>query len=270
MPPTDTPEGWSLPEGQVNIVLLGSDQRPYTGGFRTDIIVLVSIHPHDGEVHVVSFPRDLYVDIPGYGSNRINTAFAAGGFNLLADTLQNSFGIRPDHFMIITFDSFLELISRLDGIDVEIAEPLSDKCALTNGLASYGWCSVNPGVMHMDGETALWYVRSRYTTNDIDRTRRAQEVLQGMLKGMLKLNVLVSTAQIFDKYDQFVETDMTLTDIIPLLPLIPRLQDKNVIHRHSIGAAETYDYYVPGNGAMVLLPNYDAIHKVLEQVTLGN
>lgn len=266
---TNIPEGWEAPAGQVNILLLGSDLRPATGGFRTDVIVLASIHPHDGEIHVVSFPRDLFIEIPGYGTNRINTAFSFGGFNLLADTFQYNFGIRPDHYVLITFDSFLEMIERLDGIDVEIAEPLSDKCALTNGLASYGWCSVNPGVMHMDGQTALWYVRSRYTTNDFDRTRRAQEVLKGIMKGMLKLDVLAHAPRIFEKFGQFVETDIHLGDMLPLLPMIPHLQNENIIQQHYIGPAETYNYIVPGNGAMVLLPNYAAIQSVIQQATTG-
>jgi hypothetical protein len=96
---TSTPDvslwwkGLKRPEGQKLILLLGSDWR-YGGGFRTDVIMLVALNPKDNTASVVSFPRDLYVSIPGVGQNRLNVAQAFGGFDLMAETLELNFGIR--------------------------------------------------------------------------------------------------------------------------------------------------------------------------------
>jgi len=97
--PSPTEDILEKPEGQINILLLGSDIRPDDGGFRTDVIMWVSLNPQDEYVSIISFPRDLFVTIPGWGGNRINTAFQYGGFDLLADTFETNFGIRPDYYV---------------------------------------------------------------------------------------------------------------------------------------------------------------------------
>lgn len=84
-----------MPEGVVNIMVLGSDYRE-SSGYRTDVMMLVSVNTIKQTVSVVSFPRDLYVPIPGWVTQRLNTAMPHGGFQMLADTLDSNFGIRPD------------------------------------------------------------------------------------------------------------------------------------------------------------------------------
>ncbi len=92
--PTEIPINQQDAEGTVNILVIGSDYRP-SSGYRTDVMMLVSIHTDEGTVSVVSFPRDLYVTIPGWMDQRINTAFPHGGFSLLAETLSYNFGVKP-------------------------------------------------------------------------------------------------------------------------------------------------------------------------------
>ena len=88
-----------LPDNQLNILLLGCDDFS-DNGFRTDVIMLLSLNPKHRSINLISFPRDLYVTIPGYWSNRINTAWGLGGFDLLADTFQANFGIHPCYMMV--------------------------------------------------------------------------------------------------------------------------------------------------------------------------
>ena len=106
------------PKGQINILLLGSDQRRGSGGFRTDVVLLVTINPADNSINITSFPRDLYVNIPGYSQNRINTAHARGGFETMANTFEYNFGVRPDYYALINFWSFVDVVNSLGGIDV--------------------------------------------------------------------------------------------------------------------------------------------------------
>src|SRR5512145_1810740 len=107
--PTEEPANAETGEGIVNLLLLGSDARP-GGGFRTDVMMLVSINRSNASVSVVSFPRDLYVTIPGWMTNRLNTAFGVGGFDLMAATFEYNFGVRPSYYVMTNFDGFKSII----------------------------------------------------------------------------------------------------------------------------------------------------------------
>lgn len=258
-----------VPSGQVRIMVLGSDARP-GGGYRTDIMMMVTINPGTGNVTALSFPRDLYVNIPGWGMNRINTAMEFGGFQLLASTLETNFGIRPNHYILTTFNSFLSIIDSLNGVDVVASAPLSDLCKFKAPIAVNGVCYVPVGTTHMDSAMALWYVRSRHTTSDLDRERRSQEVLQGMFQKLFSLDALTRIPELYDLYRKNVETDLTVNDIVGMAPVAARLAlDHNKIRRYTIAGGAVYDYIVPGSGAMVLMPNIDVIQSLIQQAVLS-
>jgi LCP family protein required for cell wall assembly len=258
--PTATPEPLKKPAGQVNILLMGSDIRPDDFGFRTDVIMWVSLNPQDGFVSVVSFPRDLYVNVPGRGSERINTPFQFGGFDILADTFEVNFGVRPDHFVLVDFNGFKAVVDDLGGIDVITAQNLTDVCP--RWIDPDGQCSVGPGLVHMDGELALWYARSRSSTSDFDRARRSQEVTEAIFRRLMNLNVLLKMDELYQSYRTYVETDLTPADILPLLPLASQVMDTSDIRRYVIGPNLVTDWITP-QGAMVLLPHHDEIEAIL-------
>ena len=256
------------PSGQMRIMVLGSDARP-GGGFRTDIMMMVTINPGTGNVTALSFPRDLYVNIPGWGMNRINTAMEFGGFPLLASTLETNFGVRPNHYILTTFNSFLSIIDSLNGVDVVASAPLSDRCKFKVPIAVNGVCYVPVGTTHMDSALALWYVRSRHTTSDLDRERRSQEVLQAMFQKLFSLDALTRIPELYDLYRKNVETDLTVNDIVGLAPVAAGLAlDHNKIRRYTIAGGAVYDYTVPGSGAMVLMPNMGVIQSLIQQAVL--
>lgn len=262
-PSSDSDSIPALPQGsRINLLLLGSDQRPYEGGFRTDTIILVSLDPNAGTASLVSFPRDLYVNIPGWTQQRINTAMGYGGFQLLASTLESNFGIRPEHYVMVNFWAFQQTIDSLGGIDVNAAQTLTDH------RDGYGYFTVTSGLNHMDGETALWYARSRYTSSDFDRGRRQQEVILALFDRLLSLNAIEKAPELYDIYVQNVTTDLTFQDIAPLLPLAAQLSDTRNIRRYYIGPGQVTSWTTPG-GAQVLLPNYAAINAVLWQALSG-
>ncbi len=266
--PTFTPTlpDYPMPEGRVNILLLGTDQRA-DAGFRTDVIMLVSIDARQGSVSVISFPRDLYVNIPGWGQNRINTAFAHGGFPGIASTFQANFNVQPQYYFLTNMHVIVEMIDSLNGITVNASESLTDKCDLPQ--ASYGYCTVEPGAVRMDGPTALWYVRSRKSSSDFDRTRRAQEVLYGVFTRMMKFDAATHLPELYEQYQSSVETNMALTDMLPLLPAARQiLQDPSRIRRYSVTPSMVSNYVTSG-GAMVLLPNYTAIYGMIGEALSG-
>jgi LCP family protein required for cell wall assembly len=196
----------SHPEDQINILLLGSDQREGDNGFRTDTILLVTINPSEGTVKLTSFPRDLYVYIPGYTVQRINTAFGWGGFDALADTMEYNFGVRPEYYAMINLWSFIDVINSIEGVTVEIGRDLCDH------RDNWGEFCVSQGTMWMDGKTALWYVRSRKTTSDLDRGRRQQEVLEAVFDKIISMDGL-HVPELYDIYrDNVLRTSL---DMLP-------------------------------------------------------
>lgn len=258
--PSPTEDTLEKPEGQVNILLLGSDIRPNDGGFRTDVIMWVSLNPRDGYVSIVSFPRDLFVSIPGWGGNRINTAFQYGGFELLADTFEANFGVRPDNYVMVDFTGFKTVIDDLGGIDVYAAQNLTDTCA--KWINASGYCSVGPGLVHMNGEVALWYARSRYSTSDIDRARRAQEVSEAIFDRLVSLNALVRAPELYNAYVTYVQTDVSLNQVIGLLPFASKINENRDIRNYVVDYNYAYDW-ITAAGAQVLIPDYNAIESLM-------
>ncbi len=248
----------SQPEGQVNILLLGSDQRPYEGGFRTDTIILVTLSPAQGITNMTSFPRDLYVYIPGWTVQRINTAFGYGGFAALAQTFEYNFGVLPDNYVLINFWSFANAIDSLGGLEVDVGQNLCDH------RDSYGTYCVYAGRQRMDGETALWYVRSRYTSSDFDRGRRQQEIVKAGFEKLISLDAISRAPELFEIYRSNVTTDLTFEAVSPLLPLAVQLTENPSINHYFIGPQQVVNW-VNYSGAQVLLPIREAVLEVMRQ-----
>jgi len=247
------------PEGQVNILLLGSDQRPNDGGFRTDTIQLVTVNPDEGTVKLTSFPRDLYIYIPGYTIQRINTAFQWGGFEALATAMEYNFGVKPDYYVLTNFWSFVDVINSLGGVTVQIGRYMCDQ---RNAMGDF---CVYQGPMWMDGDTALWYVRSRYSTGDIDRGRRQQEVLEALFDQLISLDGLQRVPELYNIYKQNVTTNLTFTDLTDFLPIATSLAGSRQISRYSIGEDQAYDW-TNYNGAMVLVPVRESVLELMRKV----
>lgn len=251
------------PEGQVNILLLGSDWRAGSG-FRTDVLLLVSLNKTTGTATLLSFPRDLYVEIPGIGMERINAAQPYGGFELTSATFMNNFGIDIDYYMITNFNGFINIVDTLGGINVNAAWALNDLCILPQAVDEY--CYVPAGINHLDGRTALWYVRSRHASNDFDRTRRAQEVLLAIFQKAMSLDALSRGTELYELFQSSVETNIPIGTVLELLPLGSKiLSDPSMIRRYAISPEQVSNYIVPGTGAMVLIPDKALVDEVIRQ-----
>lgn len=260
--PTLTPTSSALidrlprPKGQVNILLLGSDYRP-GAGYRTDVMLLVILNPSKGTASVISFPRDTYVLIPGWQMQRINTAMQWGGFETMKATLEYNFGVTADHYVMTNFYGFKSIIDTLGGITINASKELYDTCDLP-WEDQDGYCYISTGQHTMNGDDALWYVRSRYSTSDFDRLRRAQEVIQGVFLKLLSLNALARGPELYNLFSNSVETDLGVGDILPLLPMATKLQDTASIQRYAI-VPPLVSGWTTESGASVQIPDVETI-----------
>ena len=178
----------------VNILLLGSDSRTedLQDSSRADVIQLVHIDSGRSSAQVIHFPRDLYVDIPGKGKNKINAAFAYGGAPLLVQTLERLLGVRVDHVAQIGFDGFKDLTNTVGGVDVNVEQPTTS-----------GGFTFTKGTNHMSGEQALAFVRERKQlgAGDIDRGKRQQAWIQALLAKSLSRGTLTNPAKLTSMID---------------------------------------------------------------------
>ncbi len=209
---------------------------------------------------MVSIPRDLYVYIPGWRANRINTAEPKGGFQMLADTILYNLGIPIHHWVRVEFRGLSESVDLLGGIEVVSTGKLADEC---NGI----WYEYEPGgVYHMDGDDALCYTRMRKRSSDFDRLRRQQEVFQAMFDKVISLDGLNKIPHFYYLYRGRFSSDMLMEDVLPLVPLAASLAaDPSNIHRYRIDRSLVTSWRVPSSGAQVLLPDRDAIQTMLQE-----
>ena len=267
----------------INIVLMGSDRRPGDGAWRTDVLILVSIDPNVPSVAMLSFPRDLWVYIPGWRWQRINLAdgrgessgFPGGGPALVKQTIQYNFGIPVHYYARVDFAGYKRLIDSVGGVDVVADCPLYDifpdvpdgASDIIAGpeLATVVTGTIDipaAGVYHLDGKHALWYARSRKTTSDFDRSRRQQRVLRALWQAAREQGLLSQAPQWWDVLVQSVETDLTLNDVLYLADVATRLDAAHIRSRFIDGSMLTW--FATDTGASVLRYDYPVLAPYLD------
>ena len=242
-------------------MLIGSDFRPQSG-FRTDTLILVAVDGTSGKASMVSFPRDLWVSIPGYGEQRINTVMQTGGFQLLANTLQTNFGIYPTQYAMIDMPGFIEVIDVLGGIEFTTEYYTGDICE--RYLRPDKWCEVYPGTVSMDSDWALWYVRARYNSSDFDRMRRNQEVAKAIFDKAISPAGMLRTPELMRIYESDVQSNISPDQVLPLVAFGRNINSNEDVRRFTIGPNETTSWTTQ-QGASVLLPNTPAIQAILQE-----
>ena len=259
----------------INFLLIGSDQRSGTS-FRTDTMVVAILRPNDGQVSLISIPRDLWVSIPGWENQRINTAYQHGistnypdgGPGLLKDTIQYNLGIRIDHTAMVDFDGFRKIVDTLGGVDIPVSCAYTDWKLIDpsyNPEIEENWFlyTVNPGVVHMDGDLALWYARSRQKSSDFDRGRRQQEVLRSIFTQALKTDTLKRIPELYSNFKDSVETDVGLTDILQLSLYAPKMTNADI--RSYYLRPPYVSSWITDGGAYVLSPNQELLTQLLTE-----
>jgi LCP family protein required for cell wall assembly len=238
-PPTAAPQE-ILPEWEgterINVLLLGVDKREDEEVPRSDTMILVSIDPTNKRVGILSFPRDLWVMIPGHGPDKINSAFPlgemlgtpGGGPALAMQTVEANFKIPVHHFATVDFRGFIKIIDAVGGVTVEVPYPIKDDAYPTDDGSNYMRLYVPAGLQHMDGVTALRYARSRNFDTDFGRQRRQQQILQSIRERGLKLDLLPRLPEFITTLSSAVRTDFDPRNLPALARLGTSIDRENI------------------------------------------
>ncbi len=235
----------------VNILVVGQDGRESVGRTRTDTMILLSFNPETNEASMISFLRDLYVQIPGRSDNRLNAAYVFGGFSLLKNTFRANFNIYIDGFFKIDFEGFEDVIDIPGGVDIE----------LTAAEAKIIGDGAHEGVSHLDGPHALMYARIRKLDSDFGRTNRQRNIVTAVFNKVKKSSVS-DLLKLVDVVLPYLSTDMSNSQIMRIaIKYAPALASLN-ISTHSIPAEGTYkDASI--RGMAVLVPDLYETKKLL-------
>ncbi len=264
-------------DGDIQVIaLLGIDQGHNSAVWRTDSIILAFVDRKGKRLSLLSIPRDLWVHIPGYADNRINTVdalgerthYPGGGLALLDKTLRFNLGIPVHRYIRLDFQGFVDIIDALGGITVDVTSPLSDDFPDPTSPSGWVWVTLPKGPKHMDGRMALTYCRSRVSTNDFDRNSRQQQVLFAVWKKALTVETLAQAPQLWAEFSTSFETDLAMTEAIQLATFVHGLAPAQV-------KSQSLDYHfvrewTTPDGAQVLLPQTQEIrHAALVLVSSG-
>jgi LCP family protein required for cell wall assembly len=200
--------------GRVNVLVLGEGDPGHDGAGLTDTIMVLSIDTATKRVAQISVPRDLRVNIPGYGYNKINTANADGGVPLAEQTVSNTLGIPINYYVLTNFSGLKNLVDAVGGIDVNVKDELVDP-EYPCDYDQYKVCGldIETGEQHMNGTLALQYARCRKGTcgNDFGRAARQQEVLDLVRDKVVQPGVVLNPTKLLPVVQAIrngVQTDM--------------------------------------------------------------
>jgi len=247
---------------RTNILVMGIDRRPGEAFIsRTDSMMLISVDVEDEKAAILSIPRDLYVVIPGYGRDRINTAFVygssgdnpAGGAALAMHTVEYNLGVHVDHYVLVDFSTVTKGINTLGGIYVYVPVEINDP---TFPDMNYGYdpLYIPAGSQHMDGSTALKYARTRHADNDFGRAARQQQVLLATRDKALGLGItslLARAPELYKRVEHGIRTDLSLEQIVQLATTSSGIASENI--RNEVLDGNYVTPYLTDQGSQVLV-----------------
>lgn len=208
-----TLEGVPESPDAMNILLVGSDRRSSTGKSYglSDTIMLIHVDPSNNYLSMLSFPRDLRVDVQGHGKQKLNAAYSYGGPALAIRTIQSLTGVDIDHYLEVDFQAFQDMTDKLGGVYVEV-----DRRYLYEGGA-YEAIDLQPGYQLLDGADALDYVRFRHDANlDFGRMERQQRFLNGLRQQAMGWDLGLKLPGVIGAFFENVATDLGTNDFIKL------------------------------------------------------
>jgi LCP family protein required for cell wall assembly len=260
---------------RLNILLIGLDQRWEVEhrAFRTDTMMIASLHSDTNEAMLFSIPRDLYVEVPGHGKRRINIAhvlgetqdYPGGGPALLMDTIQQDFGIPLHGYVMIDFQGFREVVDLLGGVDIYVDKEIWDN-KYPDDRGGEITIHIPAGQQHMDSETLLRYCRSRHGSDDFDRMARQQKALVALGKKALNLEILPRLPELLQALSDTFYTDLSPTTIVRLAEMAARVDPDSirsvVIDRSRLDPTQRQ----PGDEPSLLYPDWDKIHALVDEV----
>ena len=248
-------------DGMRTILLLGVDSRTGSISGRTDTMILLSVDIEGNVIKMTSFLRDTYVSIPGKKNNRLNAAYVYGGFDLLAATFEENFGIRPDAYVAVNLSGLTRVIDELGGVYVDVNSKKIDRINaviywynkqvlnlnnLRDGYLTKG------GRQKLTGKQAEAWARYRYSESDMQRAERQRQLISIIFEEICKMSLSELVSFAMDNID-LVKTNLGISDIISLAPAVLAMRDAE-IRELQIPVSGGYKSQTV-SGMSVLVPN---------------
>jgi LCP family protein required for cell wall assembly len=270
-----TPQVWDG-TGRVTILAMGLDSRDWEdngeGPSRTDSMVLLTVDPTTRTAGMLSIPRDLWVNIPGYGYGKINTAHfigdaygePGGGSGLAVKTVEDFLGIDINYYAEVDFNSFERVVDEIGGVEIDVPEEIT-----VDPIGPGNTVTLEPGSQTLDGPTALAYARNRDTIgSDFDRAERTQQVILGIRNKVLKLNMLpkliTKAPVLYDQISSGLKTNLSLEEMIKLAWLAAQVPTENI--KRSVITPEMVTNSWSPEGFEILLPDTDKIRQLRDEI----
>lgn len=260
---------------RVTILVVGLDYRDWednSGPSRTDTMILFSLDPSSHTAGMLSIPRDLWVNIPGFDYAKINTAYflgdaykiPGGGPGLAIKTVEQLIGIPINYYAQVDFSAFEKLIDEIGGIEIDVPEKIE-----VDPLGPHNTVVLKPGLQKLNGATALAYARARNTAgSDFDRSQRQQQVILAIRDKILHMNMLKLLIQkspiLYQQLSKGIHTNMTLDQIISLAWLAQQIKPEN-IKKGAIGPDQVVEDVSP-DGLSILRPKPEEVRLLRDEI----
>jgi LCP family protein required for cell wall assembly len=258
----DDPPEWVGSE-RVNILLMGGDERGLGDKevARSDSMIVVSFDPNTKRFHLFSVLRDTYTEIPGYKSNRINSALSLGGPDLAMKTIGNLTGLDIQYYVYVDFQGFIKLVDAVGGVDFFVEKDMKYSDSADNHMFDI---DLKKGQQHLDGDKALQYVRFRHDKlSDFTRTERQREFLKAIADKLKSGWNLIRLPEILGKVTPYMESNMSVGDMRKLATLAYK--------SHQAGSAqvppmELVTDEVIGGSSVLGVRNMDSLKEYIQEV----
>lgn len=262
-------------DDRLTVLLMGKDKRPGEFGtaFLTDTMMLISLDPSSKRIGVLSIPRDLQVEIPGYNVQSINTAYrlgeldyAGGGAQLAMQTVQFNLGIPVNEYAVVDFEAFITIIDEIGGIDVEVKATIDDP-EYPDMAYGYEHFYLPQGWHHLDGATALKFARTRHQSDDIDRAYRQQQVLYAVRDKVVSANMLPDLAlkayPLYAELQESIDTSLSLDQMLELAWFA-----KDVARSNIVSGVIGWEYIIAENwaGRPIIRPDREKIPALMRDI----
>lgn len=261
----------------INILLLGVEE--IGGASNTDVMIVATMNTKDKSIKLTSLMRDLYVEIPGYNNNKLNSVYAKEGIDLLYQTIKNNFGITLDGYAKVDFESFEDIVDLLGGVEVTLTANEANYLNRTNYISNPAYRNVVEGTQIFNGNQAVGYARIRYVStgkeaNDFGRTSRHRALLNAIFDKMKTKNIIQLGLTMNKILDQIgIETDITQAEFNTYLE-----------EAASLKVSELQNYRIPSDGNFknervpigshnqdVLVPlDWEATRQEIRQIIFGD
>lgn len=247
---TETPayrptETLLVAKDKTTVMIMGVDERVDDVG-RSDTLMLATVDPKKKSASLLSIPRDTRVHIPGYGYDKINVAYSLGNHELTQDTVEEFLDTPVDHYVLVKVPAFKRIIDAIGGVDIDVEKRMYyvDEWDDDGGLV----IDLYPGPQHMDGATAITYVRYRDEDGDIGRIERQQKFMKAVMNQVMSPSIIPRLPSIISEVISSVQTDLSFRQCLELAGALKEAQS-NGLHTKMVAGRPVYiddiSYWIP-------------------------